>query len=361
MIKNSQLFPGKIAIITDHPAVNEDDFHSADRLIEKYGADKIVHVTWPEDFIAERGKMIDTVAALAEDSDIRALIISQAVLGTNAAVDKLKETRDDVFVVYCSNVQESTPESSTRADLLFTPNHLGMGSAMVEQARKQGAKVFVHYSFPRHMTHTMLSARRDLARQECLKMDILFVDAEALDPTDEAGLGAAQQFIKEDVPKMVAKYGENTAFFATNCHLQTTLIKAVIDCHAIYPQPCCPSPMHGFPEALGIETKKGTDDLNYVIGEACRIAEEKNMTDRLSTWPVSASMMFTSAGTEYAIMWMKGAVSETRIDNNVLMDCMRAYVIDVIGEASNVYMESCTENGITYDNFKLILMSYLDF
>ena len=310
--------------------------------------------------MAGQKQMIDTVGSLAADMDIRALIINQAVEGSNAAVAKLKETRDDIFVVYC-NTNEKYSLASAHASLVMNFDELGMGKAMVEQAKKQGAKVFVHYSFPRHMAIPILSRRRDYIQEICLKEGMQFVDAAVPDPTDSAGPETALQFILEDVPRMTARYGEDTAFFATNCAQQTPLIKAVVDSHAIYPQPCCPSPFHGFPEALGIDISGALAGLNHVISEACRIAEEKNMTDRLSTWPVSVAMMFANAGAEYAIKWINDEVSKAGIDKTILAECMNAYIEEVIGEASNVYITSYSDENITYDNFKLILMSYLDF
>jgi len=159
----------------------------------------------------------------------------------------------------------------------------------------------------------------------------------------------------------VARYGEDTAFYSTTCSLQAPLIKAVVDSHAIYPQPCCPSPYHGFPEALGIKMGEGQADLNHVISEACRIAAEKNMTDRLSTWPVASGMMFANAGAEYAIKWLNGEVPKAGIDRLVLEGCMNKIVEEVIGEVSNIYMTSYSSGDRVFDNYKLILMSYLDF
>ena len=354
------LFPGKIAIVTDRPSVSTDDFHSADRLIEKYGADKIIHNTWPENFTAEREKMIDTVVKLADDREVKALIFNQAIVGTNAAVDRFKELRDDVFIIYCFT-QETAVDSAARANLIFRLDSPGIGMAVVKQAKKQGAKVFVHYSFPRHMAIEALIIRRDKIREACAAEGIQFVDAAVLDPAGEAGAAGARRFILEDVPKLAAGFGENTAFYTTNCTLQAPLIRAVVDCHAIFPQPCCPSPFHGFPEALGIKTDGGQADLNYVISEACRIAEEKNMSDRLSTWPVSASMMFANTGAEYAIKWINGKVPKNPIDDRVLKDCLSAYVKEVVGEGVEVEMSSYSGNGIVYDKIKLILMGYLDF
>jgi len=83
---------------------------------------------------------------------------------------------------------------------------LGMGRALVKQARKQGAKVFVHYSFPRHMAQAQLSNRRNLIRQECLKNGILFVDVTVPDPTEEGSIDGSRKFISESVPEFVEKY-----------------------------------------------------------------------------------------------------------------------------------------------------------
>jgi len=355
----NQTFPGKIAIITDHLSISRDDYHSPDRLVAKYGYDKIIHITWPEDFLGEQDIMRETLVKLAVDREIRALIISQDLPGTNAAVDKFRDIRDDVFIVY-SAIHEPPAEAVKRADLLFASNQLKMASAMVHQAKKQGAKVFVHYSFPRHMAVEISARRREVIRETCAAEGLKFIDALALDPTDEAGLKGAIGFILEDVPKLVAKHGEDTAFYCSNCHLQASLIKAVIDSHAIFPQPCCPSPFHGFPEALGIDLEECYADLTLLISEACRIAAEKNMTDRLSTWPVSTSMMFTNAGAEYAIKWIKGEVLKGYIDNLALEECIDSYITEVVGESCNVNIISCKEGGETYENYKLVLMSYLD-
>jgi len=357
---NNLTFPGKIAIITNPPSVNEDDFHSPDRLLEKYGEEKIIHLTWPEDFMIKRNKVIDTVAALAEDKDIIALIINQAIEGSNDAIDKLKETRDDIFIIYC-NTNEIPSRAASHANLIMGRNELSMGYAIVKQAKKQGAKVFVHYTFPRHMAMALLAGRRDLIRETCAAEGIQYVEAITPDPAGEAGISNAQNFLTDDVPKLVAKYGEDTAFFSTNCQLQIPLIKAVINSHAIFPQPCCPSPYHGFPEALGLEVGCHQIHLNRLIAEACRIAEEKNMSDRLSTWPVSMSMMFTNAGAEYAIRWINGEVPKDFIDEDALMDCMNTYIMDTIGEESCVFLDPYSDGKTVYQNYKLVLMSYLDF
>jgi len=346
---------GKVAIVTNTVSQNEEEYRSAQEMVTKYG-DRIVHVTWPDNFMAEQEQMVSVVAKLAYDPDVKALIINQAVPGTNAAVDKLLETRDDVFIVYCTP-QENPPDVAARAQLIMMPDELAMGDAIPIQSKKLGAKVFVHYSFPRHMSQVLLSSRRELMKKKCAELGLEFVDATAPDPTGDSGLPGAQQFILEDVPKMVQKYGKDTAFFSTNCAMQIPLIKAVVDTGAIYPQPCCPSPYHGFPTALGIESDLSKqDNIKHVIDETRRILKEKGMTGRLSTWPVPVAMMGTVAGTEYAFKVISGEVPFDKLDIKVLEQCMADYA--KVAVKSNPYVD---EAGKKYDNFLFVLMDFLTY
>lgn len=346
---------GKVAIVTNTVSQNEEEYRSAQEMVAKYG-DRVVHVTWPDNFMAEQEQMVSVVAKLAYDPDVKAVIINQAVPGTNAAVDKLLETRDDVFIVYCTP-QENPPDVAARAQIIMMPDELAMGNTIPTQAKKLGAKVFVHYSFPRHMSQVLLSSRREIMKKKCAELGLEFVDATAPDPTGDSGLPGAQQFILEDVPKMVAKYGKDTAFFSTNCAMQIPLIKSVVDTGAIYPQPCCPSPYHGFPTALGIESDLSKqDNIKHVIDETRRILKEKGMTGRLSTWPVPVAMMGTVAGTEYAFKVIDGEVPFDKLDVKVLEQCMSDYA--KVAVETNPYVD---EAGKKYDNFLFVLMDFLTY
>jgi hypothetical protein len=158
---------------------------------------------------------------------------------------------------------------------------------------------------------------------------------------------------------MVARYGKDTAFFSTNCAMQIPLITAVVNSGAIYPQPCCPSPFHGFPSALGLESI-GLD-INRMISETRKVLASKNELGRLSTWPIPASMLWTNAGAEYAIKWINGQVPKTGIDDRVLADCMSAYIREVTGENIAVAMANYEEDGQVFDNFKIMLVDYLTY
>lgn len=346
---------GKVAIVTNTVSQNEEEYRSAEQMTEKYG-DRIVHVTWPDNFMTEQEQMITTVSKLAADPEIKAVIVNQAVPGTNAAIDKLKETRDDMLIVYCTP-QEDPKDVAARADIIMQPDELTMGPAMVELAKEMGAKVFVHYSFPRHMAQVLLGGRRDLMREKCEELGIEFVDATAPDPTGDQGTTGAQQFILEDVPKMVAQYGKDTAFFSTNCAMQVPLIKACVEEGAMYPQPCCPSPYHGYPTALGLIAEDASAveaGIEAIVAQTTEALKEAGVLGRFATWPVPVSMMMTVAGTEYAFEWMAGNTGE-----GLNLDVLTAKMGEYAGMECSVSAYTDAASGITYDNYQLIMMDYL--
>lgn len=345
---------GKVAIITNTLSQNEEEYRSAQQMLEKY-PDRIIHELWPDNFMAEQEQMVSIVTKIASNPDVKGLVINQSVPGTNAAVDKLLETRDDIFIVYCTP-QENPPDVADRADLILMPDELKMGDNIPVQAKKLGAKTLVHYSFPRHMSQVLLSSRRALMIEKSKEIGIDFVDATAPDPTGDQGVTGAQQFILEDVPKMIEKYGKDTAFFSTNCSMQIPLIKATMDAGGIYPQPCCPSPYHGFPGALGIESVAfSPEGMQHVIDETTRILTENGGAGRFSTWPVPVAMMFTNVGAEYAMKWMDGEVGDT-LDVPVLEALMGDYAGVKVETAS--YVE---ESGTEFPTFKLVIMDFLTY
>lgn len=353
---DNEAFAGKIAIVTNTLSQNEEEYRSAELMVNTYGKDKIEHVLWPDNFMTEQEQMISTIAKLGSDPDIKALIINQAVPGTNAAVDKLLETRDDMFIVYCTP-QENPPDVAARADLILNPDELKMGDNIPVQAKAMGAETLVHYSFPRHLSIVMIAARREIMIEKCKEIGIEYYDATAPDPTSDVGTPGAQQFILEDVPKLVERFGKNTAFFSTNCAMQTPLIKATVEEGAIYPQPCCPSPYHGFPSALGIQsTGYSVDAMANVISETAKALKEKGVLGRFSTWPVPVAMMNTVASTEYAIEWINGNVSKDTLDVKVLEEKMAEYA--KLPVSTSPYTEEGLED---IAHFRLIIMDFLTY
>jgi len=344
----------KIGIMTTTVTQNEEEYRAAQHVLAKYGPEHIIHMTFPDKFMDEQETSIANLVSMASDPDLKGLVICQAVPGTAPGIDAVKEFRDDLFI-FIGQPQEDPPVISARGDIVMQMDEMGMGVGIPTQAKKLGAKVLVHYSFPRHMSYPLLSGRRELMKETCAELGLEFVDATSPDPTGDAGTTGSQQFILEDVPRMVEKYGKDTCFFSTNCSQQIPLISAVVATGALYAQPCCPSPYHGFPSALGMEIPEDKmGDLQYAIDEITKIMAEKGMTGRTSTWPVPVAMMFIEAGTEYVKDWIDGKFTE-KVNIPLLKEKFFEY------SGVDAKLTQLEEGGVKYDNYYGILVDHITF
>ncbi|WP_041081521.1 DUF3798 domain-containing protein [Thermotoga profunda] len=297
----------KIGVVTGTVSQGEDEYRGAENVIAKYGKE-IIHVTYPDKFMQEQETTIARIVELAYDPMVKAIVICQGVPGTVSAIRRVKEFRPDmIFVV---GVAHEDPELvGSVADVSFQTDDLGRGVTIIDLAYSMGAKRFIHYSFPRHMSYKLLAERRDIMERRCKELGIEFIFVSAPDPLGEQGLTGAQQFILEDVPRQIAKYGKDTAFFSTNCGMQEPLQKAILQHGGIYAEPCCPSPTHGFPGSLGIAIppeKKG--DINYILKAVNSKIVEQGGAGRFATWPIPINMVFVEAGVDLAVELVKKTV-----------------------------------------------------
>ena len=298
----------KIGLVTDTVSQGEEEFRAAENMVAKYGADVIKHVTFPDNFMQEQETTIAQIAGLADDPDIKAIIVCQSVPGTVAAFEKIRETRDDILLI-AGLPQEDAEIVADRADIVINTDDVQRGETIMRLAHEMGAKTFIHYSFPRHMSIDLLAQRRDVMKNLAAELGIEFVEVDAPDPTGDAGIPGAQQFILEDVPRQVEKYGKDTALFSTNCSMQEPLIKSVLSTGAMFPEQCCPSPYHGYPGALGIEIPEDkAGDLQFILDEIKSKVEEAGQSGRMATWKVPAAMAIIESAVEYGVLYGKGEV-----------------------------------------------------
>jgi hypothetical protein len=303
--------PFKLGIMTGTVSQGEDEYRGAERVIRKYGADRIKHVTYPDNFMVEQETMIAQILNLAADPQVEAIVIAQGVPGSMAAMKKVHELRPEMIFIL-DNPHEDPHQVASYADLCIIPDDLKRGETIVELAHEMGATNFIHYSFPRHMSQELLARRKDIMENKAKDLGMGFVYINAPDPTGDQGLPGAQKFILEDVPREIAQYGEDTAFFSTNCGMQEPLIRAVMDNGAIFPEQCCPSPTHGYPGALGIPiTQEQAGDMAQIRGAISRKVEEQGQQGRMATWPVSIGIVTIEAAVELAIKAVKKEIQLT--------------------------------------------------
>ena len=343
----------KIGIITGTVSQGEEEYQAAQNLKAKYG-DMIVTATYPDNFSTETEQTIATVTNMAADPDVKVIVFVQAVPGATAAINKVKETRDDILFItgVCA---EDPAVIAAAADICMLVDEISMGTTIIDQAQKQGAKTFVHISFERHLGYATISARQALFKERCAELGIEYVEATAPDPTGDAGVTGAQAWITENIKVYVDQYGADTAFFSTNCSMQVPLIQQVAELGAVYPQQCCPSPYHGYPSAFNISTEGHEGDVPYMLEQIGAKVEEYGNSGRMSTWEVPINMMMIEAGVEYGIKWVEGEITE-RCDEAALLAEMQK----IAGEETSITKYSDEASG-EIENFFLILCPFYDF
>lgn len=343
----------KIGIITGTVSQGEEEFQAAQKMKALYG-DRIVTATYPDNFQTETETTISQVVGLASDENVKAIVFVQAVPGAAAAIDRVRETRPDMLFI-TGVVAEDPGVMAEKSDINFLADELTQGVTLPTLAKQMGAETYVHYSFARHLSYATIAARRDLMQKTCEELGINFVEVMAPDPTGDSGVSGAQQFILEDVPRQIEQYGENTAFFNTNCSMQEPLIRRVVEGKAIYPQQCCPSPYHAFPAALSIDATGHEGDIQYMLDSIKDKLDEQDMSDRISTWTTPVNMAMVEGGVRYAIEFLEGRTNG-RLDTEVLNEVMQ----EVAGAGTTLTPYEDEANG-RLDNFFMIMGEYYDF
>jgi len=346
---------GKVAIITGTVTQGEEDFQAAEKMKAKY-PDRVITATYPDNFDKETETVISNVVSLVSDPDVKVLVFQQAVSGARAAIDAAKEINPDLLVL-CGVAHEEPNIITPVADVIVGTDGIRTGLTIPQQAAKLGAKTLVHYSFARHLAGTATQERVANFKSECEKLGIEFVMADAPDPLSDVGVAGAQQFMLEDVPKMIEKYGKDTAFFSTNCALQEPMLKKVLELGAIYPQPCCPSPYHAFPNVLGIEIPEDkAGDVAYCVEQVTAKIADLGMTGRTSTWTCPMNMAYIQGLTEYGLAWIDAGCPA---DQRFVPEKVSEYIGAAAG--GNVTYNVQVVDGIEYPNLLVFLGEYITF
>lgn len=345
----------KIGIITGTASQGDEEITQANKMKEKYG-DMIVTSTYPDNFSTETETVISNAVAMASDPDVKAIVWCQAVPGTAAAIDKVRETRPDMIFI-AGTPGEDPGVINPKADIVLQVDEPGCGTVIPAQAKAQGAKTMIHYSFPRHMSYALIVARHENLKKECEANGIELVDVTAPDPTGDSGITGAQQFILEDVPRQIEKYGPDTVFFTTNCGMQEPLIRSVFEQKAIYSLQCCPSPFHAFPAALNIDMGGHEADVDYMLEQLQAKVTEADMGGRVSTWGVPCNMLFVEAGVEYAKKVLEGQTGGVVLDDKLLRDTLQ----ECAGDIKMTITNHVDETGATKDNHYLVMADFVTF
>jgi len=323
-----------IAVITGTMSQSVDERGAAMMLQKKYGEDVIKTATYPDNFTEEKETTIQTIVNFADDPTVKAIIVCQAVPGTAEAFRQVKERRDDIICL-AGESQEDPSLITDAADLTVMNDFVARGYLIIKTAKELGCDTFVHISFPRHMGIESLSRRLAIMKAAGEELGVKVVEETAADPLSDVGIPGAQQQILEKAPEWIEKYGKNSAYFCTNDAHTAPLLKQLLEYGGYFVEADLPSPLMGYPDALGIEFSN--DDMSnyeYLLKSVEDAIVAKGGAGRFGTWAYSYTYTLTAGLTEHAM--------------NVIDEKSELLEIDDIADALAVYSPGAEWNGSYY-------------
>ncbi len=324
-----------IGIITGSVSQSEDDRRGAEAFQEKYGEDRVKLAIYPDNFTEELETTIQTIVNMSDDPEMKAIIVNQAIPGTTEAFRQIKERRPDIICI-AGESHEDLPEIGSAADLVVNNDFVARGYLIIRTAHELGCKSFVHISFPRHMAYETMSRRVAIMKEACKEFGMDFVLETAPDPTSDVGVAGAQAYILEKVPEWVEKYGKETAYFCTNDAHTEPLLKQLLEYGGYFIEADLPSPLMGYPGALGIDLTAEAGDFEKILAKVESAVVEKGGAGRFGTWAYSYGYTVSAGLAQHAMNVIDG--------KSELAD------IDDISAAYEVFSPKAHWNGSNYTN-----------
>ncbi|MDD2231914.1 MAG: DUF3798 domain-containing protein [Sphaerochaetaceae bacterium] len=341
-----------IGIVTGTVSQSEDDLRGAEALISEYGAvadgGMIQHLTYPDNFMDESETTISVIAGLADDPKMKAIIVNQAVPGTTEAFRQVKAKRPDIICI-AGEAHEDPGVISSVADLAVNNDFVARGYLIIHTAHELGCDTFVHISFPRHMAYETMSRRVAIMRATCEELGMKFVLETAPDPTSDVGIAGAQQYILEHVPEWVEKYGQKAAYFCTNDAHTEPLLRQLIKYGGYFIEADLPSPLMGYPGALGIDLTAEAGDFPAILKKVEAAVVAQGGANRFGTWAFSYGYTVSAGLGQHAINVVRGESELLK-----LSDIMKAYGKYTPGAKWNGSFYTDTATGVKAKNFVLI-------
>jgi len=344
--------PFHIGVVTGTVSQSEDDLRGAEALIKAYGdvakGGMIKHITYPDNFMSEMETTISQIVGLADDPQMKVIVVNQAIPGTTEAFRRVKEKRPDILLM-AGEPHEDPNVIGSVAHVAVNADNVARGYLIISAAKKMGANTFVHISFPRHMSYELLSRRRAIMEQACKDLGLKFAFETAPDPTSDVGVAGAQQFILEKVPAWLNKYGKKTAFFCTNDAHTEPLLKQIAKYGGYFVEADLPSPLMGYPGALGIDLSKEQGNWPAILKKVEQAVVKAGGKARMGTWAYSYGYTTTAGLGEYGkrIVEKKAKLG----DMKALMDSYAKYTPGAAWNGSN-YTDVGT--GVKKKNYFLV-------
>ena len=338
----------KIAVVTGTMSQAIDERAAAMMLETKYG-DMITTDVYPDNFVEEKETVIQKIVQYADDPDVKAIVVAQAVPGTAEAFRQVKERRDDIICL-AGESQEDPSLISEAADVVLMNDFVARGYLIIKTAKELGCDTFVHISFPRHLGIESLARRLAVMKEAGKELGVTIVEETAADPMSDVGIPGAQQQVLEKAPEWIEKYGQNSAYFCTNDAHTAPLLKQLLEYGGYFIEADLPSPLMGYPDALGIEfSDSDMSNYEYLLKSVEDAIVAKGGAGRFGTWAYSYLFSLVAGLTEHAMNVIDGNSELTEIDD--IADALAVYSPGAEWNGS-YYTDANT--GVKTENYVLI-------
>ena len=324
-----------IGIVTGSVSQSEDDRRGAEAFQAKYGEDMVKLDIYPDNFTEELETTIQKIVSMSDDPLMKAIIVNQAVPGTAEAFRQVKERRPDIICI-AGESHEDIALIESAADLTTNNDFVARGYLMIRTAHELGCDTFVHISFPRHMSYETMSRRVAVMKAACEEFGMEFVLETAPDPTSDVGTAGAQAYVLEKAPEWIEKYGQNSAYFCTNDAHTEPLLKQLLEYGGYFIEADLPSPLMGYPGALGIDLTAEAGDFQKILAKVESAVCEKGGDGRFGTWAYSYGYTLSAGLAEHA--------------KNVIDGVSELCDLDDISKAFAVYTGDAEWSGSAYTN-----------
>lgn len=340
----------KVGIVTPTLSVSEDEFRAAENMTKKY-PDIVKHITLPENFNTEIETAISQIVSLADDEDMKAIAVVSGQSGLLPALQQVKEKRSDIITI-TAPIWDDPDMMSKYIDINLDANWTKRGELIVKEAKDMGAKTFIHYSFPTHLSKESVATRRDMMKKTCEDLGMEFVEVMTPDPQTGQGPAPMQQFLKEDIPRQIEKYGKDTNIFGSNCPMYDVIIDEALSLGYIVAEQCCPTPTQAFPTVMNLEIAKedsqNFEKMNEMISEK---AKKAGVSKKLGGWPMPMTIFLPEFAVELGI---------EMVENNLTKEdvCTSEYLEKFAKETFGIGVYFDKLNKET-DNYQLMVMEHI--
>lgn len=137
----------KIGIVTPTLSASEDEFRAGQNMVEKYPG-IVKHISLPENFTAEVETGVSQIVSLADDPEMKAIIVAAGYSGLITGLQQVKDQRPDILTI-TAPIWDDPDMMADYIDINLDTDWGRRGITIAEKAKKWGLRLlYITLSLP---------------------------------------------------------------------------------------------------------------------------------------------------------------------------------------------------------------------